>query len=69
MRPKLISKLLPLSNANSLVLGNSGATPRRRQTQAVRPRDDASRKGMPTKRGNADQERERAPREGKGNRE
>ncbi|WP_124155312.1 hypothetical protein [Okeania hirsuta] len=38
-------------------------TPHRRKTQAVRPRDDASRKGTPTKRGNADQERERAPRE------
>ncbi|NES69408.1 MAG: transposase [Okeania sp. SIO2D1] len=30
-------------------------TPRRRQSQAVRPRDDASRKGMLTKRGNAHQ--------------
>ena len=40
----------------------SGATPRRRKTQAVIPRDDASRKGTLTKRGNADQERERAPR-------
>ncbi|NEO51806.1 MAG: response regulator [Okeania sp. SIO3B5] len=36
----------------------SGQTPRRRQAQAVGPRDDASRKGTPTKRGNADQERE-----------
>ncbi len=41
----------------------SGQTPRRRQAQAVRPRDDDSRKGMRTKRGNADQEREWAPRE------
>ncbi|MEM9539478.1 MAG: response regulator [Cyanobacteria bacterium P01_E01_bin.42] len=57
----------------------SGQTPRRRKTQAVRPRDDESgqtprrrqtqgnadqdsRKGTRTKRGNADQERERAPR-------
>ncbi|NEN89227.1 MAG: transposase [Okeania sp. SIO3H1] len=60
----------------------SGRTPRRRQSQAVRPRDDASRKrcdpattpvarerrpreGTCTKRGNADQERERAPRDRK----
>ncbi len=41
----------------------SGQIPRRRKTQAVRPRDDDSRKGTRTKRGNADQERERAPRE------
>ena len=41
----------------------SGQTPRRRKTQAVGPRDDASRKGTGTKRGNGHQERERAPRE------
>ncbi len=38
------------------LLGNSGATPRRRQTQAVRPRAADRRKGMLTKRGNAHQE-------------
>ena len=41
----------------------SGQTPRRRKTQAVRPRVGVRRKGMLTKRGNADQERECAPRE------
>ncbi|MGD1701585.1 trifunctional serine/threonine-protein kinase/ATP-binding protein/sensor histidine kinase [Dapis sp. BLCC M229] len=41
----------------------SGQTPRRRKTQAVRPRVGDRRKGMRTKRGNDDQERERAPRE------
>ncbi|NEQ72424.1 MAG: hypothetical protein F6K23_04650 [Okeania sp. SIO2C9] len=46
--------------------GRSGATLRRRQTQAVRPRDDhsslaerAPREGMLTKRGNAHQERKK----------
>jgi len=43
----------------------SGRTPRRRQSQAVRPRAADRRKGMLTKRGNADQERERAPRDRK----
>uniref|UniRef100_UPI00342CBF63 trifunctional serine/threonine-protein kinase/ATP-binding protein/sensor histidine kinase n=1 Tax=Okeania sp. SIO2F4 TaxID=2607790 RepID=UPI00342CBF63 len=41
----------------------SGHTPRRQKTQAVIPRVADRRKGMLTKRGNADQERERAPRE------
>ena len=41
----------------------SGQIPRRRQTQAVGPRAADRRKGTPTKRGNADQERERAPRQ------
>ena len=36
---------------------NSGQNPRRLKTQAVRPRDDESRKGMLTKRGNAHQEK------------
>ncbi|GGA33393.1 hypothetical protein [Okeania sp. KiyG1] len=36
--------------------GRSSATPHRRQTQAVRPRDDNSRKRMLTKRGNRHQE-------------
>ncbi|NEN91627.1 MAG: hypothetical protein F6K48_23070 [Okeania sp. SIO3H1] len=39
--------------------GRSGATPRRRHTQAVGPRDDASRKGTPTKRGNGHQEKKK----------
>ena len=39
--------------------GSSGATPRRRKSQAVRPRAADRRKGMLTKRGNAHQEREK----------
>ena len=46
-------------NAMGKAKVKSGATPRRRKTQAVRPRAADRRKGMLTKRGNAHQERQK----------
>ncbi|NEQ36961.1 MAG: hypothetical protein F6K40_12035 [Okeania sp. SIO3I5] len=59
---KISNHTLSVVASRDSPLQDSGATPRRRF--AVRPRDDDSRKGMRTKRGNAGQERERAPRDG-----
>jgi formylglycine-generating enzyme required for sulfatase activity len=50
--PSKIQKEESIQNPKS----KSGQTPRRRETQAVEARDDGSRKGTSTKRGNADQE-------------
>ncbi|NEP50772.1 MAG: amino acid adenylation domain-containing protein, partial [Moorea sp. SIO3C2] len=49
-------RFIPFENSKV----KSGSTPRRRKTQAVRPRDDDSRKGMLTKRGNAHQESQKS---------